>query len=134
MIKIYRNSSDSLSDHFHAGEFACKCCGVTIVDTNLVILLEKLRNQLRKPVKITSGYRCPKHNDAVGGAGLSRHIAGLAADVRWDGFEFDIKTEATKKMIRDLAQASLLYGIGWGSSFVHLDVDHSRKILTEWTY
>lgn len=134
MILISRSSSEKLSDNFRANEFACKCCDYTIIDTNLINLLEKLRFHVGKPLKITSGYRCPKHNASVGGAALSRHVAGLAADVRWDGFEFDIKTEQTKKMIRDLAQVSQLYGIGWADSFVHLDVDVSRKILTEWKY
>ena len=134
MILIRRHSSEKLSEHFQANEFACKCCGYTILDTELVVLLEKLRNKVGKPLKITSGYRCPAHNAKVGGAPLSRHVAGLAADVRWEGFNLDIQTEQTKKMIRELATVSKLYGIGWASDFVHLDVDSSRKILTEWTY
>ncbi|AQS60252.1 hypothetical protein B0537_14920 [Desulforamulus ferrireducens] len=34
-----------------------------------------------RPVIITSGYRCPAHNRAVGGARLSQHLYGNAADI-----------------------------------------------------
>jgi uncharacterized protein YcbK (DUF882 family) len=33
------------------------------------------------PLVITSGYRCTKHNKAVGGVKLSYHTMGYAADV-----------------------------------------------------
>src|SRR5438132_1154657 len=34
------------------------------------------------PVFITSGYRCPRLNEAVHGASDSAHMLGLAADIR----------------------------------------------------
>ena len=33
------------------------------------------------PITIISGYRSPKHNEAVGGAGKSMHLQALAADI-----------------------------------------------------
>lgn len=46
-----------------------------------VYLLEPLRIYYGKPICITSGYRCPKLNEAVGGAANSSHKYGLAADI-----------------------------------------------------
>ena len=43
--------------------------------------LEKIRAQFARPVFITSGYRCPALNFAVGGAGMSQHLVGGAADI-----------------------------------------------------
>jgi hypothetical protein len=43
--------------------------------------LEGVRYLLdNKPITITSGYRCPPLNAAVGGADDSAHVLGLAAD------------------------------------------------------
>jgi uncharacterized protein YcbK (DUF882 family) len=33
------------------------------------------------PLRIVSGYRCPPHNKAVGGAKDSQHMYGAAADI-----------------------------------------------------
>jgi uncharacterized protein YcbK (DUF882 family) len=33
------------------------------------------------PLKVTSGYRCTKHNLEIGGVENSKHIVGQAADV-----------------------------------------------------
>ncbi|OGU09116.1 MAG: hypothetical protein A2W29_13440 [Gemmatimonadetes bacterium RBG_16_66_8] len=43
--------------------------------------LECVRALLRVPLTITSWYRCPDLNTAVGSTDRSRHLVGLAADV-----------------------------------------------------
>ena len=40
-----------------------------------------------KPLIITSGYRSPEVNRAVGGAPTSNHLTGCAVDIRCEGFE-----------------------------------------------
>jgi zinc D-Ala-D-Ala carboxypeptidase len=42
--------------------------------------LEEVRALLGKPMLITSGYRCPELNRAVGGSKNSAHVQGFAAD------------------------------------------------------
>ena len=55
------------------------------VRTNLALLvahvLDPLREAYGKPIRVTSGYRCPQLNDAVGGNPTSDHQAGRAADI-----------------------------------------------------
>jgi hypothetical protein len=46
----------------------------------LCSMLEEVRSLLDKPMIITSGYRCPKLNSAIGGSKNSQHTQGLAAD------------------------------------------------------
>jgi zinc D-Ala-D-Ala carboxypeptidase len=49
--------------------------------------MEKVRALLGdKPVLISSGYRSPQVNAAVGGSKSSAHISGLAADFSCPGF------------------------------------------------
>ena len=45
-------------------------------------VLEPLRQHFGQPVVISSGYRCPTLNRAVGGAKTSQHMTGEAADIR----------------------------------------------------
>ncbi len=44
-------------------------------------MLEPLRVKLARPVMITSGYRSPALNRAVGGSKTSHHMQGRAADL-----------------------------------------------------
>ena len=44
-------------------------------------VLEPLREQVREPVIISSGYRCPALNKAVGGSDTSQHMKGEACDI-----------------------------------------------------
>lgn len=43
--------------------------------------LDEIRAQFGKPIIITSGYRCPQLNTAVGGVKNSQHMKGQAADI-----------------------------------------------------
>ena len=56
---------------------------------NLVYLcafvLEPLRVAMGKPINISSGFRCPQLNKAVGGVYNSQHLKGQAADLCIDG-------------------------------------------------
>lgn len=45
-------------------------------------VLEPLRQHIGKPLVISSGYRCPNLNKAVGGVTNSQHMKGEAADLR----------------------------------------------------
>lgn len=45
-------------------------------------VLEPLRKMAGVPIIVTSGYRCPKLNAAVGGEPTSQHMRGEAADIK----------------------------------------------------
>lgn len=45
-------------------------------------VLQPLRNRLREPIEISSGYRSPQLNRAIGGAKKSDHLYGRAADIK----------------------------------------------------
>ena len=48
-------------------------------------VLQPLRDAMKEPIKIGSGYRCTRLNQAVGGVANSQHIKGQAADLCIDG-------------------------------------------------
>jgi zinc D-Ala-D-Ala carboxypeptidase len=49
-------------------------------------VLEQVRSMVGKPVNVTSGYRSPAVNKAIGGAVNSAHMYGLAADINVNGW------------------------------------------------
>lgn len=55
------------------------------VVANLTRLVDNTLDPLRmlwgKPMKVNSGYRCKRLNDAIGGATKSAHLFGFAADI-----------------------------------------------------
>lgn len=44
-------------------------------------VLDPLREKYGRPIHVSSGYRCPRLNKAVGGDVSSQHMTGEAADI-----------------------------------------------------
>lgn len=49
--------------------------------------LDKIREEYGLPLSVSSGYRCPELNRAVGGAKTSQHMKGQAADINLGSVE-----------------------------------------------
>ena len=65
---------------------------------NLIIYcLQPLRNKIKKPIIITSGYRCIKLNNILGGKKNSQHLIGCAADF----VVFDLKPSQIIEIIKN---------------------------------
>lgn len=107
-----------MTKHFRREEFACKCCGVVKVDDALLAAVDAVREHLGAPITILSGYRCEKHNQAVGGEKNSFHTKGLAADL-WSKKSLAELYAAISKV-----EAFETGGIGIypRNGFIHVDV------------
>ena len=81
-------------------------------------IVDDLRTTLGCPVRITSHYRSPKYNKAVGGAPLSQHKQFRAADVQTDGAT---PHEVYKILSLWRDQGRFTGGLGLYSTFVHVD-------------
>lgn len=73
------------SKYFKLEEFRCKCNKYCtgypcIIDKNLVRNLNKLRSSYGI-LRISSGLRCSKYNNLIGGTKNSKHVKGKACDV-----------------------------------------------------
>ena len=70
---------------FKPQEFKCKCgkCDGGVMDAAFLSKLERARVQANTPFVITSGFRCPAHNKAVGGKPASAHLEGKAVDISY---------------------------------------------------
>ena len=59
----------------------CKMEHVPNIKALVANVLAPLRKAYGKPIRITSGFRCPALNKAVGGSPTSQHMKGMAADI-----------------------------------------------------
>ena len=75
------------------------------------------REEAEEPIVITSGYRSPEVNRAVGGSPTSNHLTGCAVDIRCAGVEQAIRYAA---ILLDIADE-------WEQDFDELLTEHNRK-------
>ena len=119
-IKAYSKKNDGnkkVLENFRVREFACSDGSDPIfIDSELVTILQKIRTHFGASVTITSAYRTPPHNKAVGGTTYSQHLYGKAADIKVKG--------VTPKKVAAYAETLLKNkgGIGTYSTFTHIDV------------
>lgn len=93
-----------MTPHFSLAELECRCgcdAPARVLEKlgHLARALEVLRARIGAPINVISGYRCPRRNVAVGGAPLSRHLYGDAADVQVDGFTGAQLLEVAEELI-----------------------------------
>ena len=126
-IKAYSRAKDGnkkLSTNFRVREFACTDGSDPIfIDSDLVNVLQKIRAHFGKAVTITSAYRTPTKNKAVGGTTYSQHLYGRAADIKVAGVTPKKVAAYAEKLMPDKG------GIGIYGTFTHID---TRATKSRW--
>jgi uncharacterized protein YcbK (DUF882 family) len=89
--------------------------------------LQVLRDYLKAPITVNSGYRSPKHNANIGGAKRSQHLLGTASDIVILGYSPSQVAEAIEHLIDE--GKMLQGGLKAYKSFVHYDI---RKVRARW--
>lgn len=124
-IKAYSKAKDgnkNLSANFKVKEFACTDGSDPIfIDSELVTVLQKIRTYFGKSVTITSAYRTPAKNKAVGGETYSQHLYGRAADIKVKGIAPKKVAAYAEKLLPNKG------GIGTYSTFTHVDVRSAKS-------
>lgn len=124
--------------NFTREEFTCRCgCGRVDgpgdMDFEFLKRLQEIRDQLQRPMPITSGFRCSIENMRVSKTGPDGpHTTGHAADIQVSG--------PTAFHLVRLAYEMSMTGIGQrqhgnhSKRFVHLDDLDIRVRPRTWTY
>ena len=92
-------------------------------------VLQPIRDKWGQPIIVTSGYRSPKLNAAVGGAKTSQHMAGQAADITTvsdkvsDNYKlFELIRGMVEKGEIKVGQLIDEYGYNW----IHVSTPHLK--------
>jgi|SRR3990167_3118164 len=68
--------------NFNENEIKCSHCGASIIVPEFLDKLQTLREEYCRPMKISSWYRCSKHNNNISTTGLTGpHTSGCAVDI-----------------------------------------------------
>lgn len=108
--------------YFKRSEFKCKCGGKYCngypveMQEAVVKAADKVRAHFGKPVTVSSGIRCTRHNAAVGGVSNSRHLQGKAIDFSVSGFSASM----VLAYVQSLPEIRYAYAIN--SNYVHMDI------------
>ena len=131
MVKEYQyGDTTQLSEHFNAKEFQCKCGKPHsfFVSEELIANLEILRSTLDcRNIHISSGFRCPEHDVAVGGKGNGKHTKGLAADtICYDKNGNPISSKLVSCKAQDIGFKGIA-NIKKSYTSTHLDMREGKK-------
>lgn len=116
-----RDGIDNTPNRTHVANLRALCTDV----------LDPLREAVGLPIQITSGFRAPRLNKAVGGAAGSHHLEGKAADIVCPGLP-------VKKLFRRVVELGLpfeqlIYEGGRQAVWVHVACvrgSAKREIMT----
>lgn len=124
-----------ITKNFTTDEMACTCCGKSDMDENFMKTLQSIRDEMQRPLRITSGFRCQAHNQIISTTGKhGPHTKAKACDILISG--------ADAMRLFAVAQKHGVSGIGMNQRgkhakrFVHLDTltPEEGPRPTVWTY
>lgn len=116
----------ALLKHFKPSEFAAP----NLMGFEMMRWLDKLRGQAGVPIIITSSYRTPEHNAAVGGARDSAHcdVPCNAVDIGERPRADDPNWTHSRYLITSTAILMGCKRIGtYADGSLHLDMTHDRR-------
>ncbi len=86
---------------------------------NALRVVDKLRNDIGLPIRITSSYRSDKYNKKVGGASKSQHKEFKALDIQCSGLS---PSRVYHKLKKYRNEGDFEGGLGQYKTFTHIDV------------
>ena len=108
--------NDYLSEHFSLPEFVVSQTAIrkgidNTPPSEAIINLQQLCIHVLEPIRnalgvvhISSGYRCPELNEAIGGAKTSQHVEGKASDITVNDIPVDVVFDYIKRSNIDFDQ------------------------------
>jgi len=93
--------------------------------------MQKIRDFIGRPIKITSWFRPLVYNEEIGGAKRSSHLFGMACDFNVKDFTADdVRTLLRPKLEEFNIRMENLDGANW----VHVDINCTEKTPIEKRY
>ena len=129
-----------ITKNFSVDEMKCHCgCGEDSMDMDFMDILQNIREDMNRPLKISSGVRCAEHNSVVSSTGIfgphvPRSDGTKASDILISG--------ADALRLVDIARKHGISGVGisqrgeHAKRFIHIDTlsDEKHPRPTMWSY
>ena len=129
-----------ITKNFSSAEMMCSCgCGEDSMDEDFMSILQNIREDMNRPLRISSGVRCAKRNSEVSSTGstgphVPRKNGTAASDILIAG--------ADALRLIDIARKHGVSGVGisqrgtHSKRFIHLDTisDSHHPRPTMWSY
>ena len=129
-----------ITKNFSSGEMMCSCgCGEDAMDPDFMSILQNIRDEMQRPLRISSGVRCAKRNMEVSSTGkngphVPRTTGTMASDILIAG--------ADALRLIDIARKHGISGVGisqrgtHAKRFIHIDTlsDDKHPRPTMWSY
>ena len=129
-----------LTKNFSSAEMMCSCgCGEDSMDPDFMTILQNIRDDMNRPLRVSSAVRCAKHNSKVSSTGkdgphVPRKNGTAASDILIAG--------ADALRLIDIARKHGVSGVGisqrgtHSKRFIHLDTisDSHHPRPTMWSY
>jgi len=129
-----------LTKNFSSAEMMCSCgCGEDSMDPDFMTILQNIRDDMNRPLRVSSAVRCAKHNSRVSSTGkdgphVPRKNGTAASDILIAG--------ADALRLIDIARKHGVSGVGisqrgtHSKRFIHLDTisDSHHPRPTMWSY
>ena len=129
-----------ITKNFSSAEMMCSCgCGSDDMDGDFMKILQNIREDMNRPLRISSGVRCAKRNSEVSSTGsngphVPRKNGTAASDILIAG--------ADALRLIDIARKHGVSGVGisqrgtHSKRFIHIDTisDDQHPRPTMWSY
>lgn len=125
----------SLYPNFTAEEMACKHCKAEGIRSEIMDILQSIRNEIAQPIFVSSGYRCPQHPVEITKDKPGEHTHGMAVDIICHGVRaLDIMKLAQQK---DIRRIGIHQKGNPNGRFLHLGIADKYNLdfpVAVWTY
>lgn len=109
--------------HFTEDEFMMGAKEVAdMMDPDFLLKLDELRKAVGFKLTINSSYRTPEYNKRIGGSKGSKHMEGIAADLKCK------KSNKRAIIVREALKLGLSVGVA--KTFIHIDNRGNQLMFT----
>ncbi len=121
--------------YFQPKELYCRCpCHIYNPSVDLIDKINWVREAYKKSLIITSGCRCPSHNERVGGSKTSSHLTTKKKKCKALDIEFPKNGKDMFSLLEILLIQFKRIGINFKKKFFHVDTDRKKKSPCLWFY
>jgi uncharacterized protein YcbK (DUF882 family) len=123
-----------LNNWFKTKEFECKCtnkeCIQQKISVELVKRLTAIREYTKSPMRITSGFRCTKHQEDIRNSGVSTVVAKKSTHELGNAADISVSSLTVPNLV--LVAEKQFKSIGIANNFIHVDLRDDK--IRRWKY